>query len=114
MKFPCIDIELSGINDVRVDGALYTRCTASTTTTGGKIVTNKYFKREKDGYLIREQKFINKLRRLMDETQSVPFKYARVDAFNDVHYSHSSYGAPKWRMWIDCRGGTINVEKVLI
>ncbi len=112
MKFRYINIEISGVKDVRIDGDLYTRTTGDYTTDGGKKVTVKYFKREKDGYCITEDKFMKKLQRLQDKTQLYKYPYGYYDEFGSPYNTKSSVYINSWRFWFS--EGTLNVEKILI
>lgn len=105
--------EISGIREVRIDGELYTRIVAEQTTSGGRTIVNKYFRREKDGHLIHEHKFMKKLKRLQREkqTQDLPYYYC-VNNFGDT--KRESYGydyVNKWRFWFS--GETLNIEPII-
>lgn len=112
MKFRYIDVEVSGIKEVIIDGDLYRRVEHKQTTAGGKTVTNKYFRREKDGHMIHEHNFMSKLKRLQVERQEQRHEYTFVDTFGDVKTERECSYINKWRFWIS--GDSINIERILV
>ena len=112
MKFNFINIEISGVKDVRIDGNLYTRTTVTHLSGSGKKITVKYFRREKDGYLITEDKFMKKLAKLQRATQQFSYLREHYDCFGYGFKIKTGDVALKWRFWFS--EGTLNVEKILI
>lgn len=112
MKFRNINIEICGIKEVRIDGDLYSRITGDYVTNGGKKVTVKFFKREKDGYCITEDKFMKKLQRLQNATQCSDVKAIYYRAFGEQVAVDETRYINKWRFWFS--EGTLNVDKILI
>jgi hypothetical protein len=111
MRFKNLTFEISGIEEVRLDGDHYVRALNTVTTDGGKEVTNKYFIRMKDRHAIPEQTFINKIKRLAGIRIAQEYPITYVDNFGDTHTGKGSAGVNKYRFWFS--GNTLNIEKIL-
>lgn len=113
MKFTNLIFEISGIKEVRIDGELYTRQIGERITDGGKTIRNKYFRRESDGHMIHEHKFMKKMKNLQRESHLVKGnQYTYVDSFGNVKTDREDYWVNKWRFWFS--GETINIERILV
>lgn len=112
MKFKNLTFEISGIKEVRIDGELYTRQTSEITTSGGRRVVNKYFRREKDGHMIHEHKFMRKLVQMNCECQTQHIKTTIINDYGDVVGKSYVNIVNKWRFWFS--GDTINIERILV
>jgi len=112
MRFKNFTFEISGIKEVRIDGELYTRQTHTTTTSGGRRITNKFFRREKDGYMIHEHKFVKKITNMNNRFQTQSVTCAVVNDYGDVVNKTYNHIVNEWRFWFS--GETLNIEHILV
>jgi len=112
MKFKDFTFEISGIREVRIDGELYTRQTHTVTTSGGRRITNKFFRREKDGYMIHEHKFMKKITNMNNMSQKQLNTLAVINDYGDTINKTYGHFVNKWRFWFS--GETLNIERIII
>ena len=103
MKFYNLSFEISGIEDVYIGNTHYIRCVDK---------KQKFFKREKDNYLIPENVFMKKIQRLQDKTILILGKRIEYGTFGEKITRDDILEYPKWRFWFS--GSTLNIKRNVI
>lgn len=100
MRFENLSFDISGIREVYIENEHFVRCEES---------NHKYFKREKDSYLIPEDKFMKKLERMQDSFEIINYKAPLYDIFYKKKNTQQTGSYFKWRFWFS--GETLNIKR---